>query len=118
MPQIIIHVDMDAFYASVEIRDNPALKGNVTIGNERILSISSGEYISSEGKEETVEGVFLPAGETITIDGRQGKVTTEGQNAFDRVSFWQFPRLEAGENVLTFSDPSAKVKITYTPMWL
>ena len=56
--------------------------------------------------------------ETITIDGRQGKVTTEGQNAFDRVSFWQFPRLEAGENALTFSDPSAKVKITYTPMWL
>jgi len=31
MPRVIIHIDMDAFYASVEQMDNPALKGKSVI---------------------------------------------------------------------------------------
>eukprot|EP00122_Pirum_gemmata_P017547 Pgem_evm1s16435 len=40
----VVHLDMDAFYANVEIRDNPSLKGKcIGVGGMGMLSTASYE---------------------------------------------------------------------------
>ena len=43
LTQIIVHVDMDAFYANVEILDKPSLKGTVFAVSD--LGINSIQYL-------------------------------------------------------------------------
>lgn len=72
---VIIHVDMDAFFASIEIRNNPHLKGKPVIvggtGNRGVVSTCSYEarkfgvhsgMSAVKAKRLCPEGVFISAG--------------------------------------------------------
>ena len=73
MQRSIIHLDMDAFYASVEVLDNPALRGKPVIvgGGERRGVVSASSYEArtfgvhsamptTTAKRLCPQGVFLP----------------------------------------------------------
>ncbi len=45
-----------------------AIKGDVTIGANQMLSISASNYVDATGSEESQQGVILPGGHTVTIE--------------------------------------------------
>lgn len=55
---------------------------------------------------------------TIYIDGLTGLVTENGENKFNDVVMFEFPYLEPGEQLITFSESVCNVKIRYFPMWI
>ena len=72
--------------------------------------------ITLNGEPYTIES--LMNGETIVINGKTGKITKEGDNAFGSVDLWAFPKLQTGRNDLAFSTNGARVTVRYSPMWL
>lgn len=86
-----------------------------------ILDVTAKQTLSNysitlNGNTITIE--TLSSGGTISIDGRTGTVTQNGANAFNAVDLWEFPKLQAGNNSITFSSSGANVKVTYAAMWL
>lgn len=55
---------------------------------------------------------------TVYIDGLTGLVTENGQNKFNDVVMFEFPYLEPGEQIVSFSENVCNVKIRYYPMWI
>lgn len=60
----------------------------------------------------------LAAGQTIIINGEEGRVTSNGLNAFASVDLWEFPIITNKKTTLTFSSTDAVVLIRYKPMWI
>ena len=67
--------------------------------------------------EDSILIESLEKGKTLVIDGINGLVEIDSENAFEKVDMWRFPELEAGETALSFSSNAAKVTIKYAPMW-
>lgn len=69
MNKIIMHYDMDAFYASIEIRDNPHLKGKPVIVGTKVVTTCSYEARKfglhsamsvKEARKLCPRGIYLP----------------------------------------------------------
>ena len=74
---------------------------------------------SITGEFGTITIESLEAGNEIVINGENGTVTVNEENAFSKVDLWEFPELMPGENKITITDETAaEVSITYKPMWL
>lgn len=107
---LIFDGESSATFYKVGTRDTPCVVevyAKSTLTNYTIAGL---------GEDIVVES--LAAGKTVVINAKNGLVTIDGTNAFDKVDLWEFPVLKAGETALTFSDTNARVTIRYTPMWI
>ncbi|MDN5304583.1 MAG: polymerase [Fusobacteriaceae bacterium] len=96
--QVIMHYDMDAFYASIEIRDNPKLKGKPVIVGTRVITTCNYEarkYGLHSAMSVTEARKLCPNGIYLNVDkNKYAKVAYQIQNLIkkltDKIEFVAF----------------------------
>lgn len=78
------------------------------------------KIVSLSGLTDTEIVVEIPAKKTLVIDGENGIVTIDGENAFENVAtMWEFPHIKPGCVQIGGTFPKdVKITMQYSPMWL
>ena len=75
----------------------------------------SNVVISGFGNDEIIIE-SMTKGETIIIDGVNGKVTSQDENAFNRVDIWEFPYIKR-KVLVSVENATVDLTIRYNPLW-
>lgn len=124
-----LEVVFDGYFFDNEIekRLTKATQELVTQGSRDAPCVLQMENMTTEMKTVSVSGltetdieVRIPARKTIIIDGENGLVTMDGENAFDYiVTMWEFPRIKHGKVQIGRTLPGdVEIIMKYSPMWL
>jgi phage-related protein len=124
----VVNLEFDGFFFDDEIEINLMGKTEATICNTgtrdapcviEVVAESTISNLTIKGlSDEAIIIEQLDRGSKLIIDGRNGIVTMNGKNAFEKVNIWEFPRLKAGDNLIVLSSASADVAVKYNPMWI
>lgn len=124
----VINLEFDGFFYDDELNLEFDGKQTATVYNagtrsapcivEIYAKSTLQNYVVTGLSKEGIVVESLEAGKTIIIDGIKGIVTVDGNNAFNRLNMWEFPRIPTGEITLGFSSNAARVNVKYNPMWI
>lgn len=80
-------------------------------------TIDLSDFIITGVSELPITIKTIRKGETVIINGLEGKVTVNNDNKYGDTDMWEFPRLTPGVNNITFSRDTCTIKVKWNPFY-